>query len=58
MAGGEPVHFDENKAADVLSERDITVDIELGDGIHSAKSWGCDLGHEYVRINGEYRSRT
>lgn len=58
MKHGEPVHFDENEAADVLSERDITVQITLEDGIYTAKSWGCDLGHEYVRINGEYRSRT
>ncbi|MGE4215092.1 MAG: bifunctional ornithine acetyltransferase/N-acetylglutamate synthase [Anaerotignaceae bacterium] len=58
MKHGEPVHFDENEAADVLSERDITVQITLEDGIFTAKSWGCDLGHEYVRINGEYRSRT
>lgn len=58
MKHGEPVHFDENEAADVLSERDITVRITLEDGIYTAKSWGCDLGHEYVRINGEYRSRT
>lgn len=58
MKHGEPVHFDENEAADVLSERDIMVQITLEDGIYTAKSWGCDLGHEYVRINGEYRSRT
>lgn len=58
MRHGEPIRFDENEAADVLSERDITVQITLADGIYSAKSWGCDLGHEYVRINGEYRSRT
>ncbi|MEA5083519.1 MAG: bifunctional glutamate N-acetyltransferase/amino-acid acetyltransferase ArgJ [Lachnospiraceae bacterium] len=58
MKQGEPVHFDENEAADVLSERDIMVQISLEDGIYTAKSWGCDLGHEYVRINGEYRSRT
>ncbi len=58
MSEGEPVHFDENLAAEILGERDITVNISLCDGIHTAKSWGCDLGHEYVRINGEYRSRT
>lgn len=58
MRHGEPIHFDENEAADVLSERDINVQITLEDGIYTAKSWGCDLGHEYVRINGEYRSRT
>ena len=58
MKHGEPVYFDENEASNVLSERDITVQITLEDGLYTAKSWGCDLGHEYVRINGEYRSRT
>jgi glutamate N-acetyltransferase/amino-acid N-acetyltransferase len=58
MREGEPVHFDENAAAEILRERDIFVNIHLRDGNASAKSWGCDLGHEYVRINGEYRSRT
>ncbi|MGL4791942.1 MAG: bifunctional ornithine acetyltransferase/N-acetylglutamate synthase, partial [Anaerotignaceae bacterium] len=58
MKNGEPVAFDENLAADILGERDIYIKITLKDGMHTAKSWGCDLGHEYVRINGEYRSRT
>ncbi len=58
MSEGEPVRFDENIAASILGERDIFVKIRLRDGDASAKSWGCDLGHEYVRINGEYRSRT
>ncbi|MBR5467668.1 MAG: bifunctional ornithine acetyltransferase/N-acetylglutamate synthase [Firmicutes bacterium] len=58
MEDGEPVRFDENIAAAVLGESDIIVKIKLGDGTGQAKSWGCDLSHEYVRINGEYRSRT
>ncbi len=58
MENGEPVKFNENKALAVLAEKDIFVKIQLFDGNYSAKSWGCDLGHEYVRINGEYRSRT
>ncbi len=58
MEKGRPINFDENYAAEVLSERDIKIVAELSDGNFDAKSWGCDLGHEYVRINGEYRSRT
>ncbi|MBS4960992.1 MAG: bifunctional glutamate N-acetyltransferase/amino-acid acetyltransferase ArgJ [Clostridiales bacterium] len=58
MRKGEPIRFDENLAAEILGEQDIIIDIFLGDGTSSATAWGCDLGHEYVRINGEYRSRT
>jgi glutamate N-acetyltransferase/amino-acid N-acetyltransferase len=57
MRNGEPEEFDENLAADILSERDIFVRIRLSDGNEKARAWGCDLGHEYIRINGEYRSR-
>lgn len=57
MRNGEPEEFDEDLAADVLSERDIFIDIRLKDGSEKARAWGCDLGHEYIRINGEYRSR-
>ena len=58
MENGEIVKFDENEALSVLGEKDIFIKINLHDGKYSAKSWGCDLSHEYVRINGEYRSRT
>lgn len=58
MKKGAPVKFDENKAAEILGEKDINIDISLYNGEFQATAWGCDLGHEYVRINGEYRSRT
>lgn len=58
MQNGRPIQFDENYASEVLGERDIKIVAELCDGEYTAKAWGCDLGHEYVRINGEYRSRT
>lgn len=58
MKRGEPVKFDENAAASILRKQDIDIYIYLGDGEARATAWGCDLGHDYVRINGEYRSRT
>ena len=58
MENGEPVPFDENIALDILGEQDIYIKITLGDGEGKARSYGCDLGHEYIRINGEYRSRS
>ena len=56
MDNGTPVIFDEKLAKKILSEKEITVHIAMGDGVGSAKAWGCDLSYEYVRINGDYRS--
>lgn len=53
---GIPVAFDEVAAAKILSEKDIDVLIDMGMGIYRAKAWGCDLSHEYVHINSDYRS--
>jgi glutamate N-acetyltransferase/amino-acid N-acetyltransferase len=32
----------------------VVVRIQMGTGPGSATALGCDLGYEYVRINGEY----
>ena len=53
---GTPIIFDEDKALEILKERDIIIDVTLHEGSASAKAWGCDLSYEYVKINGEYRS--
>ena len=48
--------YDEKEATAVLSEPEVTalVDMKMGDA--SATAWGCDLTHEYVSINADYRS--
>lgn len=53
---GEPVNFDEDKALQILKERQIQIIISLVDGDAEATAWGCDLSYEYVKINGEYRT--
>ncbi len=53
---GSGITFDESIAKKVLSEKYIKVKINLEDGIEKAKSWGCDLSYNYVKINGDYRS--
>ena len=58
MQNGKPISFDENYASEILSEEDIKIVAELSDGEYTAKAWGCDLSYEYVRINGDYRSRS
>ena len=56
MDNGTPIVFDEDKAADILSEKEITVNIKITEGDAKATAWGCDLSYDYVRINGDYRS--
>ena len=56
MDHGTPIVFDEEKAAKILAEREVTVDVDLYQGEGTAVAWGSDLTYEYVRINGDYRS--
>lgn len=53
---GAGIDFSEEKAKTVLSEREITIDIDLNDGTENAKAYGCDLTYDYVKINGDYRT--
>jgi len=39
---------------ELLKNKEISIVLDLGLGIHSSKAWGCDLSYEYVRINAEY----
>ncbi|MCL1845801.1 MAG: bifunctional glutamate N-acetyltransferase/amino-acid acetyltransferase ArgJ [Defluviitaleaceae bacterium] len=48
--------FDEDLAAAILGEKEITIEITLADGDFSAEAYGCDLTYDYVRINGDYRT--
>lgn len=53
---GAGVPFSEEKAAQVLSEHDVTIYVDLNAGAAYTKAWGCDLTYDYVRINGDYRT--
>lgn len=48
--------FSEEEALKVLSPSEITAICDLHDGYCEAVAWGCDLTHEYVTINADYRS--
>jgi len=48
--------FSEELAKKVLSESEVTTNIDLGGGDGEAAAWGCDLTYDYVKINGDYRS--
>jgi len=53
---GAGVPFSEEKAKEILLEKEIEIKVSLGDGPFSAKAWGCDLTYDYVKINGDYRT--
>lgn len=53
---GAGVEFSEEKAKEILLEKEIEVLITLGDGDGKATAWGCDLTYDYVKINGDYRT--
>ncbi len=53
---GAGVEFSEEKAKEILLEKEIVTKIELNDGSWGATAWGCDLTYEYVKINGDYRT--
>ena len=53
---GAGVEFSEEKAKEILLEREIEIIISVGDGEGKATAWGCDLTYEYVKINGDYRT--
>lgn len=56
MRAGSGLVFDEEAAKQILQEREIFINLDLGSGEYQATSWGCDLSHEYVNINADYRS--
>ena len=48
--------FDEGMAKTILTESEIEILLTLKDGTCQATAWGCDLTHDYIRINGDYRT--
>ena len=53
---GAGVVFSEEKAKEILLEKEININVSVGDGKFSSKAWGCDLTYDYVKINGDYRT--
>jgi glutamate N-acetyltransferase/amino-acid N-acetyltransferase len=56
VAGGTPCLFSESDAAEIFSKAEIQVHLDLGHGDGEATMWTCDLTHEYVTINADYRT--
>ena len=54
--GGRAGAYTEGAGKEVMSRAEIQLRICLGRGTSSATIWTCDLSHDYVKINAEYRS--
>ena len=54
--GGRNPSYREEDGQRVMKQAEITVRVNLGRGSASDTVWTCDLSHDYVSINADYRS--
>ncbi|MGZ8202666.1 MAG: bifunctional ornithine acetyltransferase/N-acetylglutamate synthase, partial [Burkholderiales bacterium] len=54
--GGRDPRYQEADGQRVMKQSEITVRVVLGRGAAAARVWTCDLSHDYVSINADYRS--
>lgn len=53
---GMATDFDEGRALEILQAEEILVTVDLHAGSCGTRYWTCDFSHDYVSINGSYRS--
>ncbi|KAL5119088.1 glutamate N-acetyltransferase [Pleosporales sp. CAS-2024a] len=59
LVRGEPEQVDEARAAKILEDEDLEIHVRLSETkgfSQEAVFWTCDFSHEYVTINGDYRT--
>jgi glutamate N-acetyltransferase/amino-acid N-acetyltransferase len=56
VENGSPTDYDEAAATQLMQTPEWGVRLELGMGKASTWVWTCDLSHDYVTINGHYRT--
>jgi glutamate N-acetyltransferase/amino-acid N-acetyltransferase len=54
--GGRHAAYQEADGQRVMKQSEITVRVHLHRGTASTTVWTCDLSHDYVSINADYRS--
>lgn len=54
--GGRNPDYKEADGQAVMKQSEISVTVDLGRGNVEETVWTCDLSHEYVSINADYRS--
>jgi glutamate N-acetyltransferase/amino-acid N-acetyltransferase len=55
-SGERAEEYDEATVAKYMKNSEITIRIDVGVGNEGATVWTCDLTHDYVSINADYRS--
>ena len=56
VENGTPTDYQEADAAAIFSAAEIHIELDLQCGEDQTTVWTCDLTHEYVTINAEYRT--
>jgi len=56
VQGGRNPAYREEDGQRVMQQQEITVRVLLGRGQAADTVWTCDLSHDYVTINADYRS--
>ena len=56
IKGGRNPDYREEDGQRVMKQAEITVRVSLGRGEAADTVWTCDLSHDYVTINADYRS--
>ena len=56
IQGGRNPAYREEDGQRVMKQSEITVRVGLARGAAQATVWTCDLSHDYVTINADYRS--
>ena len=56
VRNGDPADYREKDAARVFSRERVPITLDLGSGTARAVILSCDLGHDYVSLNADYRS--
>ncbi|KIM94933.1 hypothetical protein OIDMADRAFT_206758 [Oidiodendron maius Zn] len=56
LVNGEPESVDETRASQILEHEDLEIVVRLGGGQAEGVYWTCDYSHEYITINGDYRT--
>jgi glutamate N-acetyltransferase/amino-acid N-acetyltransferase len=54
--GGRAAGYREENAQAVMDQKEIVLRVRLNRGRAAMTVWTCDLSHDYVSINSEYRS--
>jgi len=56
VEAGEPLNYDEKAAIVLMQTPEWGMRLDMGQGEASTWVWTCDLSHDYVSINGHYRT--